>query len=304
MYSTYMVWEDPAPIDVTVDISVYCYNSVPSTAAVRAAVTAALTKLFTPRPGLLLTNFYESDLIETAKNAAPGQISYVVVNKPTQPMIVTAPASPATAFTIVPSGGTISPGVYNYAVSVDTPTPNPNFKGLLQPGAFTNFPSAEAAGEYWLVAKDGNLRDPLTGNLTAVLIGQQVLATGAGSLASNFTVVSNPVGVIDVGAPTHFVAPQVTVTNSQVVLDWSANPTPNAIQYYVWGRVGGATGIMANLTPDTTTYVDDGSFTPTPIPVTTFSSAAVRYNRLQSLTVRVDFADRQSSATLPVRDTL
>lgn len=304
MYSTYMVWEDPAPIDVTVDISVYCYNSVPSTAAVRAAVDAALTKLFTPRPGLLLTNFYESDLIETAKNAAPGQISYVVVNKPTQPMIVTAPASPATSFTIVPSGGTISPGVYNYAVSVDTPTPNPNFKGLLQPGAFTNFPSAEAAGEYWLVAKDGNLRDPLTGNLTAVLIGQQVLATGAGSLASNFTVVSNPVGVIDIGAPTHFVAPQVTVTNSQVVLDWSANPTPNAIQYYVWGRVGGATGIMANLTPDTTTYVDDGSFTPTPIPVTTFSSAAVRYNRLQSLTVRVDFADRQSSATLPVRDTL
>lgn len=304
MYSTYMVWENPAPIDVTVDLSVYCYNSVPSTAAIKSSVTAALAKLFSPRPGLLLTNFYESDLIETAKNAAPGQISYVVVNKPTQPMIVTAPQSPGTLVNIVPSGGSLAPGVYNYAVSVNTPTPNPNFKGLLKPGAYTNFPTAEATGEYWIVATDGNLRDPLTGDLTAVLIGQQVLATSEGSLASNFTVVANPVGVIDVGAPTNFVSPQVTAPNSQVVLDWSNTSISNAIQYYVWGRVGGSAGIMASLTPDTTTYVDDGSFVPTPIPITTYSSAGVRYNRLISLTVSVDFADRQSSAALPVRDTL
>lgn len=304
MYTTYMVWSEPAAIDVDVDLSVYCYNSVPSTAAVKNAVIAAITRLFSPRSGLLLTNFYESDLIETAKNAAPGQISYVVVHQPTQPMIVTAPVSPLTQFTVVNYGGLLSPGVYNYAVSVDTPTPSPNFKGLIQPGAYTNFPTASAAGEYWIVARDGNLRDPLTGDLTAVLIGQQVLATDAGSLSTNFTIVTNPAGVIDIGSPTNFVSPQVNAPNSQVVLDWSATPVDNAIQYYVWGRVGSLVGILANLTPDITSYVDDGQFTPTPIPVITYSAATVRYNRLRSLNVTADFADRQSSATLPVRETL
>lgn len=305
MYSTYMVWVAPVPVDVNVDLSVYCYNSVPSTAAVRQAVTSAITKLFSARPGLLMTNFYESDLIETAKNAAPGQISYVVVNKPSYPMIVTAPGSPKVQYTVVPSGGSLSPSVYNYAVSVDTPTPNPNFKGLLQPGsAYTNFPVAGAAGEYWLVAQDGSLHDPLTGAATPVLRGYQVLATGAGSLAANFNIVTNPVGVLDVGAPTNFVSPQVTAANSRIVLDWSSTATPNAVQYYVWGRVGGATGILANLTPNVTSYVDDGTFTPTPIPVTTYSPAVVRYNRLNSLKVTADFADRQSAVTLPVRDTL
>lgn len=304
MYSTYMVWQDPQAIDVDVDVSVYCFNSVPSTSAVKAAVITAINKLFAARPGLLMTNFYESDLIETAKNAAPGQISYVQVNKPTQPMIVTSPQSPTTAFNIVSTGGSISPGVYTYAISVNTPTPNSNFQSLLQVGAFTNFPNAEAAGQYWIVANSGNLRDPVSGVLTPVTVGQQVLATGAGNLSSNFTVINNPVGVIDIGAPTNFVFPQVTIANSLISLDWNTTKTPNAIQYLVWGRVGGFIGVIATLDATTTSFVDDGSFNPVTTPVSAYASSAIRYNKLRSLVVNAEFADRQSGASLPVRDTL
>lgn len=304
MYAPYMIWQDPLPVLVDVDISVFCYNSVQSTAAVNAAVTAAIEKLFAPRPGLLLTNFYEFDLIETAKNAAPGQISYVIVNKPTQPMTVTTPQSPRPYYNVVGSGGTIAPGVYTYAVSVNTPVPNINFMGLIRAGAFTNFPTASAAGQYWIVNQNGNLRDPITGVLTPVSIGDQVLATSAGNLSTNFNVVNNPAGVIDIGSPSNFVFPQITVTNSQVVLDWKATATANAIQYFVWGRVGGAVGILATLDSETTSYVDDGAFTPVVTPITSYSPAAIRYNKLNSLVVNTTFADRQISASLPVRDTI
>jgi hypothetical protein len=176
--------------------------------------------------------------------------------------------------------------------------------GLIQAGAFTNFPTASAAGQYWIVNRDGNLRDPITGVLTPVVIGNQVLATSPGNLSTNFNVVSNPAGVIDIGSPSNFVFPQITVTNSQVVLDWKATETANAIQYFVWGRVGGAVGILATLDSDTTSYVDDGGFTPVVTPITSYSPAAIRYNKLNSLVVNTTFADRQTSASLPVRDTL
>lgn len=304
MFTTYMVWQDPQGVDVDVDIAVYCFNSVPSLSAVKANVTAAIQKLFSARPGLLLTNFYESDLVETAKNAAPGQISYVIVRKPTSPMIVTSPPSPTTSFTIVPSGGTIGAGVYSYAVSVNTPVPNVNFVDLFAAGPFTNYPNATAAGQYWIVSQDGNLRDPISGALTPVAVGTQILSTDAGNLAANFTVISSPTGVIDVGAPTNFVFPQVTVSGSTIVLDWSNSSTPNAIQYFVWGRVGGSTGVIATLDASTTSFVDDGSFAPVVVPVTAYSSSAVRYNKLRNLVVTAEFADRQTNATFPIRDTL
>lgn len=302
MYSTYMVWQDPQPIDVDVDIGIYCFNSVPSLLAVKANAVSAITKLFSARPGLLLTNFYESDLIETTKNAAPGQISYVVVRTPHTPMIVTSPPSPFVETSIQPSGGTLAPSIYSYAVSVNTPTPNVNLIGLLKAGAFTNYPSATEADQYWIISSDGNLRDPVSGVLTPVVIGDQVIATGAGSLSSNFTVVSTPAGVVDIGSPTNFVLPQVTIPNSQIVLDWSTTAPSNAIQYFVWGRTAGGIGIIATLNADVTSFVDDGSFTPLVTPVTAYQSSAVRYNRLRNLNVTVEFAGRQSSATLPIRD--
>ena len=304
MYTTYFVWQDPIPIYRDVDLSVYCFNSVQSTGAVKANVTAAIQKLFSHRSGLLLTNFYESDLIETAKNAAPRQIAYVVVNKPTRPMVVTNAPSPTPTFTVAPTGGVLAPGSYSYGVSVNTPVPNIMFQGLLEASTYSAFPSATEAGQYWLVSRDGNLRDPDTGNLIPVTIGQQVLATGPGSLASNFQIISDPVGVIEVGSPANFVFPQVSAPNSRVVLDWTTAKVEDAIQYFVWGRLTGSVGVLAAIDPQDAMFVDDGSFSPVVMPTTAYNESPIRYNALRNLTVNVEFADRQSSATLPVRDTI
>lgn len=117
MYAVRFVWQDPIPVYRDVDVICYCFNTA-ILSKVEADVTAAITALFAPRPGLLMTNFYNSDLDSTCKNAGAGAISYVVINKPLDPMIVTAPPSPALDYAIVPGSGTLTPLVYAYGVSV------------------------------------------------------------------------------------------------------------------------------------------------------------------------------------------
>lgn len=116
MYAGYFLWQDPIAIPRDVSVDVYVYNSAIPT-QVQQNSANAITKLFAPRPGLLMTNFYISDLIEVIANASPGLVSYVNVNLPTGPMIVTSPESPKASFTIVPGGGTLGPLVYAYSVS-------------------------------------------------------------------------------------------------------------------------------------------------------------------------------------------
>jgi len=79
----------------------------------------AITNLFAPRPGILMTNLFVSDLIEVIANASPGLVSYIQVNAPTGSMIVTAPESPQITYTITDGGGTLGPGVYAYSVSTN-----------------------------------------------------------------------------------------------------------------------------------------------------------------------------------------
>lgn len=146
MYSPIFVWQTAVPIPRDLDIDVFCFNSVPSTEAITVKVKAALAKLFAPRPGLLLTNFYESDLIDTVKAAAPGQISYVIVNNPTSPMIVTLPPSPHVEFSVTTTGGTLSPRMYAYSVSVDTMSPaNDGTEDVGPPGDWV-FPQVSVNG--------------------------------------------------------------------------------------------------------------------------------------------------------------
>jgi hypothetical protein len=120
MYSTYFLWQDPIAVPQTVDMDIYIFNSaIPE--QVQTAIQTAITNLFAPRPGLMMTNFYPSDLIEAAFNASPGAISYINVNAPTGPMIVTAPASPVPTYTLIDAGGTLGQGVYAYGIStIDT----------------------------------------------------------------------------------------------------------------------------------------------------------------------------------------
>jgi Putative Ig domain len=120
MYSPRFLWQDPVPIPRTVSLTVYCFNSVSDLNSVKVLVQSAITNLFAPRTGILLTNFYEDDLITTARNAAPGQISYVTVESPTTPMVVTLPSPPTITYSISSTGGTLGVGTYSYAVSINT----------------------------------------------------------------------------------------------------------------------------------------------------------------------------------------
>lgn len=117
MYAPYFLWVDPIAIPRDVSIDVYCFNSA-VLETVKKDVTNALQSLFAPRPGLLMTNFYLSDLEDACKASASGSmISYVIINTPTGSMIVTAPQSPQITYQLLPGGGSLGPLVYAYSVS-------------------------------------------------------------------------------------------------------------------------------------------------------------------------------------------
>lgn len=121
MYAVYFLWQEAIPIVVNVTANVYIYNSAVPT-QVQANSVQAITNLFAPRPGILMTNFYVSDLIEVITNSSPGLVSYVDIVTPTGAMIVTSPESPLPTYTLVPGGGTLGSLVYAYAVSTTLTT--------------------------------------------------------------------------------------------------------------------------------------------------------------------------------------
>lgn len=116
MYAVYFLWQDPIAVPVDVNIDVYCFNSAIPTQIQQNSI-AAIQNLFTPRPGLLMTNFYESDLTEAIDNGSPGLISYSIVDEPTGSMIVTAPPSPQITYTLIPGAGSLGSLVYAYGIS-------------------------------------------------------------------------------------------------------------------------------------------------------------------------------------------
>lgn len=130
MYAGRFVWQEPIAVPRDVDITVYCYNSAELT-KVQSDVELAITKLYAPRAGLLLTNFYESDLTDTSKAASKGAQSYAIVASPSAPQIVTGPLSPVLEYQILDNAGTLGPLVYAYAVTA--------VNNVGEEGAPTNF---------------------------------------------------------------------------------------------------------------------------------------------------------------------
>lgn len=121
MYSTRFQWQDAVPIDRDVDVGVYVFNTA-TLSLVQSQAESAIRALFNPRPGLLMTDFFNSDLDSTIKNNTNGQTSYVIVNSPTSPMYVNAPDSATITVTQIPGGGTLGESVYAYSVAVSTST--------------------------------------------------------------------------------------------------------------------------------------------------------------------------------------
>jgi hypothetical protein len=234
MYSGRFVYQPPVALYRDVKVKVYCFNSVNSLTEIKAQATAAIEGLFAPRPGLLMTNFYEYDLTDVVRQACPNQVSYIEVEAPIAPMIVTTPESPIPIYTVT-GAGTLEPLLYSYSIAVDVLSP---------------------AGD----------------------------------------------GTVDVGSPANWVFPQVTTPGSGVLLDWTAKANPLAVKYTVWGRKAGYIGKLAELNGNQTTFFDDGVFQPPVKPVNRLTDSPIRYNKLRSLTVEVEYANRQTKITLPVRD--
>lgn len=229
MYAPRFVWQDPIPVPRDVVVTAYCFNTA-VLSKVKADIEAAYQALFGPRPGLMMTNFYESDLDGIAKSAGLGAVSYVVVESPTSPMIVTLPISPESRFTIVPGAGTLEELIYSYAVS------------------------------------------------SVSLTGEE-------------------------GTPANWVFPQIIGAGQYgIQIEWDV--VPDTASYKVWGRKGGSLGLLATVNAgDPLVFLDDGSITPVgPSPSLTVNSP-IRYNTLNSLTVKVEIAERQQriANTIPTR---
>lgn len=117
MYAVRFLLVDAIPLDRDLDIDVYAFNTATLT-QVQSLSEQAIQDLFAPKPNLLMTDFFESDLDTAIKKANNGQVSYIIVNAPTAPMYVNAPPAADVLYTVVPGGGTLASSVYAYSVAV------------------------------------------------------------------------------------------------------------------------------------------------------------------------------------------
>lgn len=311
MYQPRFLLVTPIPVVTNVDVSVYCFNSVNSLSSVQAAVEAAITALFSIRPGILMVDFFPSDIEDTIKNAAPGQISYSVINSPTDPqaMVVTNDLNPDLSYSVTinsPATGGLSPAIYDYAVTGNRVLTDSNYQGQID-ASFTGlnsppFPTATAAGQWWIITGSGRLGFT-QGSIQGVTAnaGDQLVATGPGSSSSNFTF--NRYGsnsVVSIGNPVNWVTPQVVSNYSQVNLFWT--PVSDAVFFTIWGRRPGYIGVVGTVANYVLTYSDFNPVDPSVVISTATLDTPIKYNSLGTLNVSVAYASRQSSASLPIRD--
>ena len=118
MYASRFYWQDPIAMPRDLVIQVYAFNTS-ILSQVKQRSEQAVQNLFAPRTGLLQTNFYNSDLVTAIKKANNGQVSYVLIIDPTYPMTVTPPSGIKAEYTVLPGGGTLTPNVYAYSISVE-----------------------------------------------------------------------------------------------------------------------------------------------------------------------------------------
>jgi len=117
MYAPRFLWQDPLSMPRDLVINVYAFNTA-VLSQVKQRSEEAVRYLFEPKPGLLLTDFYNSDLVTAIKRANSGQVSYVMVLDPTYPMTVSPPSGITPEYEIIQGGGILAPSVYAYAISV------------------------------------------------------------------------------------------------------------------------------------------------------------------------------------------
>ena len=116
-YTTRIYIGTPTAVPVSLKINVSCYSwASPST--VKAEVTAALTTLFAPRPGIIGYDIYRSDISEAIRTSSDGVAFFDLVS-PLSDIIVSNKSVDAPTYTVNSSSGVLTAGTYYYAVTAD-----------------------------------------------------------------------------------------------------------------------------------------------------------------------------------------
>lgn len=113
--------ELPFRVDNEVQMNVYC-KSAARPPDVKSKVEDAIRQLFSIRAGILSLDLYKSDLVTAAVNAAPGEIEYIDVLKPTSDVMKAGKLDPPIVDSIIElGGGTLTQNTYAYCVSIYDP---------------------------------------------------------------------------------------------------------------------------------------------------------------------------------------
>jgi hypothetical protein len=117
MYTNRFIEEQAFSFPVNVQATLHCFPSANLSQASQDA-RDALQNLFSKRPGILGYDFFRSDIYSAILRSNSG-IEYVDIVTPENDIILSNPAMPAPR-AIVSPGGLIGPGLYYYAIGVDT----------------------------------------------------------------------------------------------------------------------------------------------------------------------------------------
>lgn len=117
MYSTRLFRQDPVASNVSVSAKIFCKNFA-NTSQVQVNAEAAITTLFELRQGIIGLDIYRSDIIN-AIMASDSNIEYVILDAPTTDIILSSFVVDAPT-AVITSGGTLSPGQYDYSISASS----------------------------------------------------------------------------------------------------------------------------------------------------------------------------------------
>lgn len=116
MYSTRIYRQDPIPVNVDIDVDVFCAN-FSNLSEIKQKVEDALDALFAPRQGIIGLDIYLSDIYDAIEKA-DANIKYILRRTPTTDIVISSLNVDAPTATVLTSGGTLAPGFYDYAISV------------------------------------------------------------------------------------------------------------------------------------------------------------------------------------------
>lgn len=120
-YSPKFIIKTPEPVEISIDLDIYCFKwASPTQAKVNAQ--NAIETLLSPRPGYLNFDLYLSDIVDKVLESDPG-IEYLHIRQPTADTIISGQPIPEPTCTpaFETLTGTIQGGIYYYAIAATMP---------------------------------------------------------------------------------------------------------------------------------------------------------------------------------------